>query len=132
MRVVLDTNVIVSGIFFGGTPNKILIAWRRGVFKLIASQAILEEYQAVIKLLAKKYQIDNVNHIVDLITIHAEIIAVPVVKSVCADSDDDKFFACAFAAQVPIIVSGDKHLLDVDNYMGIQVLKPKAFYDNYC
>ncbi|MCX5644197.1 MAG: hypothetical protein NTZ17_05870 [Phycisphaerae bacterium] len=71
MRIVLDTNVLISGIFFRGPPYRILQAWR----------------------------------------------------------DDDIFLACALAAKTRIVVSGDKHLLAVSGWAGIQVLRPKAFVD---
>lgn len=50
---------------------------------------------------------------------------------VCADPDDDKFLACALASGARIIVSGDKHLVDVSGYRGIEVLRPRAFVDRY-
>jgi predicted nucleic acid-binding protein len=50
---------------------------------------------------------------------------------VCADPDDDKCLACALASGAGIIVSGDKHLVDVSGYRGIEVLRPRAFVDRY-
>lgn len=52
-------------------------------------------------------------------------------EPVCDDPDDDKFLACAIASGTKIIVSGDKHLLRVSGYQGIEVLKPKTFIDVY-
>ncbi|MBK7449987.1 MAG: hypothetical protein IPJ47_11370, partial [Anaerolineales bacterium] len=49
----------------------------------------------------------------------------------CEDPDDDKFFACALASGSKVIVSGDKHLLKVSGYQGIEVLKPREFLDRY-
>lgn len=49
----------------------------------------------------------------------------------CADPDDDKFIACALAAGTKLIVSGDKHLLDVNGYRGIEVLKPRTLIDRH-
>jgi uncharacterized protein len=50
---------------------------------------------------------------------------------VCEDPDDDKFIECAIASKTEIIVSGDKHLLKVTGYQGINVLKPREFVDFY-
>jgi len=50
---------------------------------------------------------------------------------VCKDPDDDKFIACAVAAGIKQIVSGDKQLLKVNGYKGIHVLTPRKFVDNY-
>jgi predicted nucleic acid-binding protein len=52
-------------------------------------------------------------------------------EPLCTDSDDDKFFACALASGSKLIVSGDKHLLNVSGYKEIEVLKPKVFIDKY-
>lgn len=55
MRIVLDTNVLVSAVFFGGVPGRILEAWRDGKLQLVLSVDILEEYQRVGQVLASKY-----------------------------------------------------------------------------
>jgi predicted nucleic acid-binding protein len=63
---------------------------------------------------------------------HATIYKPSVLKEpVCEDPDDDKFFACALASESKIIISGDKHLLKVSGYQGIEVLKPRDFVDKY-
>lgn len=59
MKVVIDTNVIVSGIFFGGIPGEILKSLRRGFFKLVLSHEIYEEYLEVVKELQIKYPLVN-------------------------------------------------------------------------
>lgn len=57
--------------------------------------------------------------------------APPIAAPITNDPDDEMFIACAIAAQVQVIVSGDKHLLDVDGYQGIRVVKPRLFVDDY-
>jgi predicted nucleic acid-binding protein len=52
-------------------------------------------------------------------------------EAVSADPDDDKFIACALSSGSKLIVSGDKHLLDVNGYRGIEILKPRPFIDKY-
>lgn len=52
-------------------------------------------------------------------------------EPICEDPDDDKFPACALASGSRVIVSGDKHLLKVSGYEGIEVLKPREFVDRY-
>lgn len=54
MRVVIDTNVLVSGVFFGGLPGRILEAWKDEELTLVVSPAILEEYSRVGRVLAGK------------------------------------------------------------------------------
>ncbi len=52
-------------------------------------------------------------------------------EPVCEDPDDDKFLACALATETKIIVSGDKHLLKVSGYRGIDVIRPRKLLDDY-
>lgn len=132
MRVILDTNVFVSGIFFTGPPYQILRAWRDGKLKLVISPEILEEYQRVGTALAEQFPAIDLGQILELVTIKAEMVqAQSLQEQVCVDPDDDKFLACALAANSKIIVSGDKHLLHVSGFREIQVLKPREFVDEY-
>ncbi len=129
MRIVLDTNVLVSAIFFAGTPGKILTAWRAGLVTLVVTPLILDEYRRVAAELAAKFRGIDIDPILDLITIHAEIVndrTFP--EPICRDPDDDKFLACAASAGATI-VSGDKDLLAIDGTLGVRVLTPRAFAD---
>ena len=99
---------------------------------LVLSPEILEEYQRVAEALSKKYPPVDLTDLLELIVIEADMIqAGPLKEPVCADPDDDKFIACALASGAKLIVSGDKHLLDVDGYGDIEVLKPRAFVDRH-
>ncbi len=132
MKVVLDTNVFVSGVFFGGLPHRILRAWRDGAFRLLLSSEILEEYTRVGEELATRFPGVELFPVLKLVAMHAEFAeGVPLRKPVCEDPDDDKFLVCAAAGRAGAIVSGDKHLLAVSGWRGIEVLKPRAFADRY-
>ncbi len=132
MRIVLDTNVLISGIFFSGLPSKILQAWRSGKLQISVSIAILEEYLNVAERLAVRYTGVEYEGILDLIIQNAELVqATDLPEPVCEDADDDKFLACALASNTNIIVSGDSALLNVSGYCGIQVLTPKAFVSKF-
>lgn len=132
MRIILDTNVFVSGVFFTGPPYQILKAWRHGKVKLILSPEILEEYQRVGKVLANEFPSVDLQPILDFVTIKAEIIpAESLSERVSEDPDDDKFLACAISSKSKLIISGDKHLLRVSGFKGIKVIKPRLFIDEY-
>lgn len=132
MRIILDTNVFVSGVFFTGPPYRILEAWRNGKLQLVVSQEILEEYQRVGETLAEQFPGVNLRPILDLITTNAEIFPNQVLQeSVCEDADDDKFIACALASRCKLIVSGDIHLLKVSGFGGIKVVRPRQFVYEY-
>jgi putative PIN family toxin of toxin-antitoxin system len=127
VRIVLDTNVFISGVFFGGPPFEILAAWRRRQLRLVGSPEILDEYRRVGEILADRYSGVDLAPILDLVVLYAEIFdARPLAEAVCADPDDDKFIACARAANVTHIISGDRHLRNASGYCGIEVLSPPA------
>ena len=126
LKVVMDTNVFVSGVFFSGPPYRILQAWQSGEFELVASQEILEEYRRVGEILAEEHSGIDLNPVLNFAIEHAKVYQPAKLKEpVCEDPDDDKFFACALASGSKIIVSRDKHLLMVSGYEGIEVLKPR-------
>ncbi|MBK6848406.1 MAG: PIN domain-containing protein [Proteobacteria bacterium] len=51
-------------------------------------------------------------------------------EAVCEDPDDDKFLACALAARAKVVVSGDRHLLQVSGYRGVEVVRPRALLES--
>jgi len=132
LKVVMDTNVFVSGIFFSGTPYQILQAWQSGEFELAVSQDILDEYQRVGEILAEERPDIDLKPILTFVIERAKVYKPSKLKEpVCEDPDDDKFLACALASGSRVIISGDKHLLKVSGYEGIEVLKPREFMDGY-
>jgi putative PIN family toxin of toxin-antitoxin system len=128
VRLVLDTNVIISGVYFSGPPYDILDAWRRGRIEFVVSTEILDEYRQVGEQLAKQFPVVQVEVFLELLTLRAKIVNAPPLKEkVCTDPDDDKFLACAIASGTRTICSGDKILLKASGYKGITVLNPKDF-----
>lgn len=97
MRIVLDTNVLVSGFFFGGVPGRILSAWRDGHTILVVSRPILVEYREVGRELESRYGGSDFEAFAALLTKYSEMVDAPesLDVSVCADPDDDKFLSCA-------------------------------------
>lgn len=132
MKIVLDTNVFVSGVFFSGPPYQILRAWKNQEIQIVISLEILDEYSRVGEELSEQFPETDLNPILELVTTKAELVkAARLSEAVCDDPDDDKFFACAISGKAEIIVSGDKHLLKMSGYKGIQVVKPRQFADKY-
>ena len=132
MKAILDTNVLISGIFFSGTPYEILAAWRDRKIELIISPEILEEYRRVGEEMEIKFPGIEIAPFLELLAIEATMVAVmPLTESVCTDPDDDKFLACAIASKARVICSGDKALLKTTGYQGIEVLTPRSFADRF-
>jgi len=132
LKVVIDTNVLISGIFWSGNPHQILEYWKAGKIELIVSLEILEEYHRVAEVLSNKYPGIDIHLILELISLHSVLVETPMsYPKISADPDDDKFMICAESSNTKIVISGDKHLLEVNGYHGISVLKPKQFLDKY-
>ncbi len=133
MRVVLDTNVVASAyISPTGPPALVRLAWERRQFDLLVSSAILAEYDRVLRyprLVARHRMsnqeitkvIDDIRQLATMIHVASELALVP------DDPSDSKFIECAVDGGAEIIVSGDRHLLGVGSFRGIQILPPEAF-----
>ena len=132
MRIVLDTNVFISGIFFTGPPYQILKAWRDGKVQLLVSPSILDEYQRIGVELVLQFRDGDLRPFWDLLTIQAEIVLAPTLPQVIHDdTSDDKFLEAAVAGNASYIISGDKHLLKLSEFQGIRILKPKDFVQRH-
>jgi len=136
MKVVVDTNIFVSAIFWTGHPHEILKLAEDGLIDIVASQEMLDELFGV--LARKKFQPyfyqastnfqDTKEKILKLVSVFPVKEKVDVIKD---DPSDNMFLACAFAAQASFIVSGDHHLLNVKKFLGIPILTPKQFFVRY-
>jgi uncharacterized protein len=97
----------------------------------VVSAEILDEYQRVARLLAAQYPSVDLEPVLSLVAVHAEVVEPITLQQVCSDPDDDKFLACAISAGAVVIVSGDKHLLQLSGWRGVEVLRPRQFVDEY-
>lgn len=131
MRVVLDTNTLVSGVISpGGPPRRLLDGARTQAFELCSSATLLAELLDVLsreKFAARLAQAGlTPQGIVGELRRLATMAAPQVVPRVIEhDADDDHVLACALAGQADLIVSGDKHLLGLGGqYQGIRIVAP--------
>ena len=128
MRVVLDTNVIVSALLFGGYPERVLLAGLRGEIQLLTSQALLQELENV---LSKKFKLGVrlVKDTIDLLKTLAEIVeTTSQLKAIAHPDDDNRVLECAVDGHAEFIVTGDtKHILPLKEYKGIKILTPSEF-----
>ena len=134
LRVVLDTNVFVSSLLSTqGLPAQVLNAWREGRYMLVTSPPIIAEIVDVLESprISKKYFIgpEDIEQLVDLLKTDTIIVdGRAVVKGALPqDPRDEVFLACAVDANADCIVSGDRHLLDLQIYRGIPILTVKEF-----
>lgn len=126
-RAVLDTNVLLSAILFGGTPLQVIDAWRvRGLFDLVISPEILAE---ILVKLADRFKLPPslVGEWQVLLSVNVtRVVPIHDVR-VCRDPDDDKFLAAAAAAAADFLVTGDKDLLDIERFGTTRIVTPRVF-----
>ena len=128
MRIVLDTNVFISGVFFRGPPRRVLEGWRDGVVRVVFSREIFEEYQRIGDRLSERYEGVDLAPFLELLVVEGDLVeAISLEQPVSKDPDDDKFLACALASDVEVVVSGDDDLLRVSGWRGIEVVSPGEF-----
>jgi len=131
IKVVVDTNVFVSS-FFGGNPRKTVDLWKSGQLTLCLSRPIINEYIEVLQ----RFGLKNERELSELLSLFAHGFHVlfsaktPELHLVEEDPDDDKFIECAVALKADFIISGDKALIAIQDYMGIRIVSPKEFLDS--
>jgi putative PIN family toxin of toxin-antitoxin system len=100
--------------------------------QIIVSSEILQEYKRVGEELMHRYPEIEIIPILKSFSKKATSISAPrLPHSVCEDPDDDKFLACAAAGNAELIISGDRHLLNITEFPGIKIVKPRKFVDKY-
>ena len=130
MRVILDTNILVSGIFFRGIPGKIVDAWINEAFSLFTSPAILREYTRTIAEFSLKHdEILSYEWLQTLAELSRMIPDSANAASYCRDKDDDKFIHCAIAAKADYLVTGDKDLTSLQQAFPFKIISPTKFLD---
>lgn len=129
MRVVLDTNTLVSGVISpGGPPRRLLDGVRAQAFELCSSATLLAELLDVLSRdkFAQRLSAANASAqgvVAELRRLACMVAPLTVPRVVEHDADDDHVLACALAGQVDMIVSGDRHLLSLGgHYQGIPIV----------
>jgi hypothetical protein len=127
MRVVLDTNIIVSA-YLGGALEAIIVAWKSGEFTLIVSAAIVAEYLSVLRRPKFKLEYAEIDDFSALLIDRAEfVIPLEHLEAVPTDVTDDKFLEAAMAGGANLIVSGDGHLLQLKTFHDVSVITAREF-----
>jgi putative PIN family toxin of toxin-antitoxin system len=128
VRAVLDTNVVASGLLWGGAPRQLLQAAREKKLHLYTSTPLLLELTDILgrvkfahKIAAAQLSVDQLVERYALLTTVVHPAAIP--PTILEDPDDDHVLACALAAKAEIIVSGDRHLLDLKEHRGVRIVR---------
>ncbi len=128
MRVVADTNILVSALLFGGPPEQVFLAGLRGEIQLLLSLPLLKEFEKVLKE-KFKLSIHLVREITEGMREVAEIVEVSShIRAISYPDEDNRVLECAVDGNADFIVTGDtRHILPLKEYGGIKILSPSEF-----
>lgn len=125
MKIVLDTNVFISGVFWGGSPRKIFSLWAENKIKLLTTKKIVSEYLRVLHRIdpkgntAKKWGA--------FILENSLILEDKDLVRICRDPEDNKFLNCAMIGEAIYLVSGDNDLLSLKTIGHAKIITPAEF-----
>lgn len=126
-KIVVDTNIYISAIFWGGKPRQVIDLGRSEKVLIYSSYSIVAEIAGKLKSKFNLTEEETSQIIFDFSTFTTLIETQNSIKVIDDDPDDDKFIECAVSSVSDFIVSGDKHLLNLKEYNGIKILKAADF-----
>lgn len=129
MKIVLDTNVFVSGIFWSGPPHKIVTLWAENKITIMITKKILNEYFRILNEIDKNGEIAK--KWCTLVIENCPILEDKNYIKICRDPDDNKFLDCALTGKADYLVSGDKDLLSLNKIETIKIITPAKFLKIY-
>ncbi len=128
MRVVADTNILVSALLFGGTSEQVFLAGLRGEIQLLTSIPLLKEFEKVLK---EKFKLNlhPVREVTEEVREVTEIVEVSShINTISYPDEDNRVLECAVDGKADFIVTGDtRHILPLKEYSGIKILSPSEF-----
>jgi putative PIN family toxin of toxin-antitoxin system len=129
VRIVLDTNVVMSALLWRGPPYRLLQTIRQQPSRQIySSPVLLEELTDVITRPGFSERLSRIGKSArEVLADYLEILELvePIeIPRIVRDPDDDHVLACALAAKAELIVSGDKDLLDLNSFESIPIVTP--------
>lgn len=131
VRVVLDTNVLVSSLLFRGVVSKVVDLWETGKIIPVISRETFDEFKKVLAYPKFSLTEEEIKTLIDdNILPFFEIVDISeTVNGICRDPADDKFISCALSASADYIVSGDKDLYDLGRYKSINIINVNALLE---
>ncbi len=127
-QVVLDTNVLISAIVFGGKPREVLQAVLSGQVRLILSDILIEELIGVLEGPKFRYPREATRIIEERLRDLAKIVTPHLtIDRIVSDPDDNRVLECAVAGEADLIISGDSDLVTVGEFRGIPIWTPADF-----
>ena len=129
VRVVLDTNVLISALLFKGELSRMVRLWQKGRIIPIISKETFDELRAVLeypKFSLSRAEIKSlIEH--EILPFFEVVNVSKHVRGACRDPGDDKFISCAISANAECIVTGDKDLSDLKKYQSVRIIHASNF-----
>jgi putative PIN family toxin of toxin-antitoxin system len=127
IRVVADTNILVSAVMFGGLPGVFLDLALLGSFSLVTSAVLLDELDEKLRLKFELTADDSMIILTKLERTADLVTPLVTLKVVIEDPDDNRVLECAIEGHADFIVSGDRHLLKLGSYESIPIMSVRRF-----
>lgn len=126
IKVLPDTNIIISSVFWKGNPYEIIRRGILGEYRLVTSAEILDE---VVDKLRNKFQFpeESIQELIDILMNYCHIVDVTSKFDVVRDKKDNKIVECAFDGKADYIVTGDPDLLELKEFRGIKIVTAREF-----
>lgn len=125
-KVVLDTNVLIASAYQPRSASRRIVeASLRGELTLIVSPAVEREYELIVQRAVRSEA--EIRRVGELLSRAERVEPAETPRVVPEDPDDDKFLAAALAGRAAAIVTNDRHLLELDPYRGIRIVRPVEF-----
>ena len=129
IRVVVDTNVLISALLFKGELSRIVGLWREGKIIPIISRETFDELRTVLEYPKFSLSRAEIKSLIEneILPFFEVVNVTKHVKGLCRDPEDDKFISCAISANADCIVTGDKDLFDLKEYQSIRIIHASDF-----
>lgn len=126
---VIDTGVLIGGIFWRNEPHRVLQAWLHGLLRPVVTKQIMEEYERILHRFQQEHDFDvDPEPWLERMRDSARWVEpVSFRQRVCRDAKDDKFIEAALAAGVNVIIARDPDLTVLEKPFGISILTPRAW-----
>jgi len=126
---VIDTGVLVSGIYWRHEPHQCVQAWLRGLLTLVVSPTIFAEYERVLREVKaeQRFTTDIEPWLTTIQTSALWVTPAPLTKPVCRDPKDDMFIEAALAAPARLLIARDADLTDLERPFGVEIVTPRQF-----
>ena len=127
LKVVVDTNVLVSALLGSPAASALIGAFAAGRFRGVLSPALLAELTEVLARPRLRLDAHAVVEILELLTVRSQMVSPVVSLESCRDPKDNMLLECALAGSADVIVTGDTDLLILHPFRGIDILTPTQF-----